>query len=85
MVVRMRTSKGKRNQRRSHHAITVSGLTEVSGTLQRRHYASRVTGTYKGKEVKGIKKREVLSKKQRNADSAADEKRTTEQASVPEK
>ena len=67
-MVRMRTTKGKRNKRRSHHGVTTSLL---------RHHASRKTGMYRGRQVF------VVKQKQRDETTSSEEKATTEVAEAP--
>lgn len=56
MVVRMRATRGHRNNRRSHHAldalrITVDGKSNVPHL---RHRANLITGQYRGKQVLNV-------------------------------
>jgi large subunit ribosomal protein L32 len=52
-VPKRKTSKSKRNMRRSHDALTVENWVEDSnsGEPKRRHHIDLKTGTYKGKQV----------------------------------
>ncbi len=52
-VPKRKTSKSKRNMRRSHHALTVENWVEDSTTGEpvRRHHVDLKTGTYKGRQV----------------------------------
>ena len=74
-MVRMRSTKGKRNLRRSHHNVSAPTLTQEGEVMRRRHYGSRLTGLFRGKKVMDVKVKEK--------DVKTDEKRTSEEASVP--
>lgn len=52
-VPKRKTTKSKRNMRRSHHALSVENWTEDSNTGEpvRRHHIDLKTGTYKGRQV----------------------------------
>lgn len=53
MTVRMRHTKGHRNNRRAHHALENPALSKEGETKvpHLRHRASPVTGTYRGRKV----------------------------------
>jgi large subunit ribosomal protein L32 len=59
MVVRMRSTKGHRNNRRSHDGLSSPAVTtdKASGVPHLRHRASLVTGKYKGRVVLDIQKK----------------------------
>ena len=59
MVIRMRHTRAHTGNRRSHHALKNPTLTTDSktGVKHLRHYASSVTGTYKGLPVKSLQKK----------------------------
>lgn len=52
-VPKKKTSKSKRNMRRSHHALKVPNWVEDSnsGEAVRRHHIDLKTGTYRGRQV----------------------------------
>lgn len=52
-VPKKKTSKQKRDQRRSHHALTATNWVEDShsGEPKRRHHIDLKTGMYKGRQV----------------------------------
>jgi len=52
-VPKKKTSKSKRDMRRSHHALTVTNWSEDSnsGEPVRRHHVDLKTGMYKGRQV----------------------------------
>lgn len=75
---RMRVTKSKRNNRRSHHRAALPAHTGEGGTMRVRHHASRVTGMYRGRKITDIKQKS--GKKQIQNDN---EKKTVEQAVVP--
>ncbi|MDI9325489.1 MAG: 50S ribosomal protein L32 [Alphaproteobacteria bacterium] len=74
----MRSTKGRTNNRRAHHKIIVSQLTEEGGVVRRRHKISLTDGTYKGKQYlssvqKKIQKRlmkeqEIENKKNKSSE-----------------
>ena len=52
-VPKKKTSKSKRDQRRSHHALKSINIVEnpTTGELQRSHHISLKDGYYKGRQV----------------------------------
>lgn len=52
-VPKKRTSRTKRGQRRSHHALKAPTYVEdkTSGELRRPHHVDLVTGTYRGRQI----------------------------------
>lgn len=52
-VPKKKTSKQKRDQRRSHHALSAANWVEDShtGEAVRRHHIDLKTGMYKGRQV----------------------------------
>lgn len=52
-VPKRKTSKSKRNMRRSHDALTVANWVEDSNTGEavRRHHVDLKTGMYRGRQV----------------------------------
>ena len=52
-VPKRKTSKSKRNMRRSHHALTATNWAEDAATGEpvRRHHVDLKTGMYKGRQV----------------------------------
>lgn len=52
-VPKRKTSKSKRNMRRSHHALTSANvmIDKESGEPVLRHHINLKTGTYKGRQV----------------------------------
>jgi large subunit ribosomal protein L32 len=48
-VPKRKTSKSRRNMRRSHHALTAEDAN--SGEAKRRHHIDLKSGTYKGRQV----------------------------------
>lgn len=52
-VPKRKTSKSKRNMRRSHHALTATNWSEdaKSGEPVRRHHIDLKSGMYKGRQV----------------------------------
>ena len=52
-VPKRKTSKSKRNMRRSHDALTPTNWVEekTSGEAVRRHHIDLKTGTYRGRQV----------------------------------
>jgi len=53
MVVRMRATRGHRNNRRSHHALAGARLSKCAncGVLHKRHAVCMNCGTYRGRKV----------------------------------
>lgn len=75
MTVRMRHTKGHRNNRRSHHAlekpaVSLEGEAKVPHL---RHRASSITGTYRGKQVINVVKKQtkLVQKKSAKKNSKA--------------
>lgn len=88
-MVRMRTTKGKRNMRRSHHvASTPTCTTDTEGHVHIRHHVSRESGQYRSRPFLSLERQQDRAKKReeqrasRNVTESGDEKRTTEQASL---
>jgi len=52
-VPKAKTSRSKRNMRRSHHALTAVGYAECSncGELKRPHHVCAACGHYRGRDV----------------------------------
>lgn len=52
-VPKKKTSKSKRDQRRSHHALKLTNILEdaTTGELKRSHHISLKDGFYKGRQV----------------------------------
>ncbi len=52
-VPKRKTSKSKRNMRRSHDAIAIPGMSECPecGEMMRPHHACPHCGSYKGRDV----------------------------------
>lgn len=51
-VPKKRTSKAKRNMRRSHDSISVpSIIVEADGTVRRPHRLNLKTGVYRGRQI----------------------------------
>ena len=67
MVVRMRSTKSHRNNRRSHDSLSSPAVTVDKNTnvAHLRHRASTITGQYKGRTVIDIQSR--LAKKAKKA------------------
>lgn len=82
MTVRMRSTKGKRNTRRSHHSITLPVQVPEGDVLRIRHYASRITGTYRNRSVVPVAEKQEKTRKNR-AEQTSDEKKTVEQVAIP--
>lgn len=61
MTVRMRHTKGHRNNRRSHHALAkpAVGVEGDAKVPHLRHRASAVTGTYRGRQVLDVVKKQT--------------------------
>ena len=59
MVVRMRSTKSHRNNRRSHDGLSFPSVTtdKSTGVPHLRHRASLVTGQYKGRQVLDVQKK----------------------------
>lgn len=55
-VPKKKTSKSRRNMRRSHHALGKNSYREdkVSGALHRPHHIDLKSGTYRGRQVLSI-------------------------------
>jgi large subunit ribosomal protein L32 len=55
-VPKKKTSKSRRNMRRSHHALPPSSYTECSncGELKRPHHVCGACGYYDGREVMAV-------------------------------
>ncbi|MBI2086704.1 MAG: 50S ribosomal protein L32 [Candidatus Zambryskibacteria bacterium] len=52
MVVRMRHTRARTRNRRSHHALSKPALTkDDKGDIHLRHRLSKVTGSYRGRKV----------------------------------
>lgn len=58
-VPKRRTSKSKRNMRRSHHALTIPNLSPCPecGEMKRSHVVCPHCGMYKGRQVIEIKEK----------------------------
>lgn len=80
---RMRVTKSKRNNRRSHHGVSATAQTiDDDGTVRMRHRASRLTGMYRGRKVvDGIQKAEKKAQGKQGDDVG--EKKTVEQVAAP--
>jgi len=52
-VPKRKTTKSKRNMRRSHHALTAVNTVEdaTSGEIKRRHHIDLKSGMYRGKQI----------------------------------
>lgn len=52
-VPKKKVSKSRRNQRRSHHALTAPAYVEdkTSGELRRPHHVDLSTGMYRGRQI----------------------------------
>lgn len=52
-VPKRKTSKSKRNMRRSHHALKTEAYVEdkSSGELRRPHHIDLATGMYRGRQI----------------------------------
>ena len=52
-VPKRKTTKSKRNMRRSHHALTPVNTVEdgTSGEIKRRHHIDLKSGMYRGKQI----------------------------------
>ena len=52
-VPKQKTSKSRRNMRRSHHALTAVSVIEDkhTGEMVRPHHVCRKTGMYKGEQI----------------------------------
>ena len=59
MVVRMRSTKSHRNNRRSHDSLSNPAVTMDKSTnvAHLRHRASLITGMYKGRQVIDVQKK----------------------------
>ena len=69
MVVRMRHTKSKTKRRRANVGVDAPALTTESGVPHLRHRASRVTGTYRGKQVLDVTGKLKKEKKGEEAES----------------
>lgn len=68
MTVRMRHTKGHRNNRRSHHALAKPAVSlDESKVPHLRHRASPITGTYKGKQVINVVKKQTKKAQKKSA------------------
>ncbi|MEY2640633.1 MAG: ribosomal protein large subunit ribosomal protein [Candidatus Parcubacteria bacterium] len=78
MTVRMRHTKGHRNNRRSHHALENPAISKEGETKvpHLRHRASPVTGTYRGRKVIDVDAK--LAKKAAKQAALADASAATE-------
>ena len=83
-MVRMRSTKGARNSRRSHHGLAVPEHTQESEGPSLRHHISRITGRYRGKEIINVSKRnERLQRNAKKEESTDEEKKTVEHVPAP--
>jgi ribosomal protein L32 len=57
MSVRMRINRSATRNRRSHHKLSKPATTTDGGGLALRHRVSPVTGTYKGKQIIDVNKK----------------------------
>ena len=86
----MRSTKSRRNNRRSRQTVAVASNTTQDGVTHRRHYASRTTGTYNGRSVIDAEKRAKRLERKQEAIAASkqeqqqEEKQQTETAAIPE-
>lgn len=71
----MKTTKGRRNNRRSHHGVQTKVMVSEGDVLRPRHRASRVTGMFRGKQV--------ITIKEKKQDEQAEQKKTVEQTDIP--
>lgn len=72
MTVRMRHTKGHRNNRRSHHALEKPAVSlDESKVPHLRHRASAITGTYKGMQVINVAKKQSKKVEKVSAKKAA--------------
>jgi ribosomal protein L32 len=51
MSVRMKMTRSKTGNRRSHHRASVPTATKTENGVRRRHFADPVTGMYRGKQA----------------------------------
>lgn len=83
---RMRVTKSKRNNRRSHHGLSATAhTTDEDGTVRMRHRASRLTGKYRGRKVLDSTQemRKAEKRVQRKQENNTEEKKTVEEAVAP--
>jgi ribosomal protein L32 len=85
MVVRMRATKGHRNNRRSHHEATSPTLsTEGESKVPHiRHRANPVTGKYRGRQVLDVDKK-LVKRAKKEAVSKSSEGDLSSEALVKE-
>ena len=80
---RMRVTKSKRNNRRSHHGISATThTTDEDGTVRMRHRASRLTGMYRGRKVLDSTQKAEKRVRSKQGDDTG-EKKTVEQVAAP--
>jgi large subunit ribosomal protein L32 len=75
MVVRMRSTRAHRNNRRSHHALKSPALSKCEcGALQKRHQVCEQCGKYRGRQVIDIVARaeRVVARAKNKAKNARD-------------
>ena len=83
---RMRVTKSKRNNRRSHHSVSAAAhSTDEDGVVRMRHRASRLTGMYRGRQVMDNMReaRKAEKRVQRKQGDNPEEKKTVEQVAAP--
>ena len=87
-MVRMRITKSKQGNRRSHHrVVSPAHTTDEDGTVRVRHRASRLTGMYRGRQImdvsREIKKVEKKAEQTQASNRDDGEKKTVEQVDAP--
>ena len=89
MVVRMRSTKSKKNNRRSRQNVNIPVIKEENGVVRTMHKISRVDGSYKGKVYLDVftkrSNKKVIKKESINKKNQSDvETKTEEQAQLKE-
>ncbi len=89
MVVRMRSTKGRRNDRRSHFGVKYVAKKTEGDIVRPMHRASRITGIYKGKVIidtaKKLNRLEAKKSEKLNKDKNEDSQNVVELPTIDNK
>ena len=78
MVVRMRSTRSKRNNRRGQQSVSLKPLVVEQGVERRRHFASKETGIYRSRQAFSVDRAKRRLEKKTH-EEPTDEKKTTDE------
>ena len=82
MSVRMRSTKGRRNKRRSSHGVDMPTYVQEGGHARLRHRVSRITGMYRSKAIIAPSKK--IRKSEEKQGKKETEKAISQEATIPQ-